>query len=63
MKPSVELKSGLRKTPSMSEKSFWDQGINLWISSKDMKSSTLEDTHDHITEKAVKEASMIVYPK
>ena len=27
-----------------------------------MKSSTLEDTQDHITEKAVKEASMTVYP-
>ena len=50
------------KTPSMSEKSFWDQGTIPWISSKDMKSSTLEDTQNHITEKAVKEASMTVYP-
>ena len=50
------------KTPSMSEKSFWEQGTVPWISSKDMKSSTLEDTQDHITEKAVKEASMTVYP-
>ena len=50
------------KTPSMSEKSFWEQGTIPWISSKDMKVSTLEDTQDHITEKAVKEASMTVYP-
>ena len=50
------------KTPSMSEKSFWEQGTIPWISSKDMKSSTLVDTQDHITEKAVKEASMTVYP-
>ena len=50
------------KTPSMSKKSFWEQGTIPWISSKDMKSSTLEDTQDHITEKAVREASMTVYP-
>ena len=50
------------KTPSMSKKSFWEQGTIPWISSKDMKSSILEDTQDHITEKAVKEASMTVYP-
>ena len=50
------------KTPSMSEKSFWEQGTIPWISSKDMKSSTLIETKDHITEKAVKEASMTVYP-
>ena len=33
-----------------------------WITSKDMKVSTLEDTEDHITTKAIKEASMTVYP-
>ena len=43
-------------------KEFWEQGIIPWISSKDMKASTLVDTQDHITEKAVKEASMTVYP-
>lgn len=63
MKPLVELgKWSGGKTPSMSEKSFWEQGTIPWISSKDMKLSTLEDTQDHITEKAVKEASMTVYP-
>ena len=63
MKPLAELgKWSGGKTPSMSEKSFWEQGTIPWVSSKDMKSSTLEDTQDHITEKAVKEASMTVYP-
>ena len=50
------------KTPTMAEKSFWEDGTIPWISSKDMKASTLSDTQDHITEKAVKEASMTVYP-
>ena len=50
------------KTPAMAEKSFWEDGTIPWISSKDMKASTLSDTQDHITEKAVKEASMTVYP-
>ena len=63
MKPLAELgKWSGGKTPSMSEKSFWEQGTIPWISSKDMKTSTLEDTQDHITEKAVKEAPMTVYP-
>ena len=63
MKPLAELgKWSGGKTPSMSDKSFWDNGTIPWISSKDMKSSTLVDTQDHITEKAVKEASMTVYP-
>lgn len=50
------------KTPSMAEKSFWENGTIPWISSKDMKASILSDTQDHITEKAMKEASMTVYP-
>ena len=50
------------KTPSMSEGSFWEKGTIPWISSKDMKASVLVDTQDHITEKAVKEAAMTVYP-
>lgn len=50
------------KTPAMAEKSFWEDGTIPWISSKDMKISTLYDTQDHITEKAVTEASMTVYP-
>ena len=63
MKPLADLgKWSGGKTPSMSDKSFWEDGTIPWILSKDMKSSTLVDTQDHITEKAVKEASMTVYP-
>lgn len=52
MKPLADLgKWSGGKTPSMSEKSFWEQGTIPWISSKDMKASTLVDTQDHITEK------------
>ena len=51
------------KTPSMAEKGYWDNGTIPWISSKDMKVSTLSDTQDHITTKAINEASMAVYPK
>ena len=51
------------KTPSMAENSYWEGGTIPWISSKDMKSSTLLDTEDHITEKAIRETSMTVYPR
>ena len=63
MKPLSELGewSG-GKTPSTAERKFWEDGVIPWISSKDMKVSTLEDTQNHITQKAVKEASMKVYP-
>lgn len=50
------------KTPSMAKSSYWDNGTIPWLSSKDMKTSTLSDTQDHITEKAIREASMTVYP-
>lgn len=50
------------KTPFMAEKSFWENGTIPWISSKDMKFSTLSDTQDHITQKALSEASMNLYP-
>lgn len=45
------------KTPTTAEKSFWENGTIPWISSKDMKASTLSDTQDHITEKAVRGTS------
>lgn len=51
------------KTPSMAEKAFWTNGTTPWITSKDMKESTLSGTKDHITQLAVNEASMTVYPK
>lgn len=50
------------KTPSMDNSDYWENGTTPWITSKDMKVSTLEDTEDHITEKAISEASMTVYP-
>ena len=50
------------KTPSMDNSDYWEDGTMPWITSKDMKVSTLEDTEDHITEKAISEASMTVYP-
>ena len=50
MKPLSELGewSG-GKTPSTAERKFWEDGVIPWISSKDMKVSTLEDTQNHIT--------------
>lgn len=51
------------KTPSMAKSVFWDNGKIPWISSKDMKASTLSDTQDHITEIAIKDASMTIFPK
>ena len=51
------------KTPSMAKSVFWDNGKIPWISSKDMKASTLSDTQDHITEVAIKDASMTIFPK
>lgn len=51
------------KTPSMCEKRFWENGSIPWISSKDMKSSVLCDTEDHITDNALQDASMTLYPK
>lgn len=50
------------KTPSMDNSDYWENGTTPWITSKDMKVSTLEDTENHITEKAISEASMTVYP-
>ena len=63
LKPLSELgKWRGGKTPSMAERSFWENGTIPWISAKDMKQSMLEDTEDHITEKAVKKASMTLFP-
>ena len=50
------------KTPSMNNKQYWEGGIIPWISSKDMKTAVLSDTQDHITEHAVNDASMTVFP-
>ena len=50
------------KTPSMAEKKYWESGTIPWVSSKDVKQPILSDTIDHITNAAVDEASMMVYP-
>lgn len=50
------------KTPSMAEKKYWESGTIPWVSSKDVKQPILPDTIDHITNAAVDEASMTVYP-
>ena len=50
------------KTPSMAEKKYWESGTIPWVPSKDVKQPILSDTIDHITNAAVDEASMTVYP-
>ena len=50
------------KTPSMAEKKYWESGTIPWVSSKDVKQPILSDTIDHITNAAVDEASMTLYP-
>lgn len=50
------------KTPSMAEKKYWESGTIPWVSSKDVKQPILSDTIDHITNAAIDEASMTVYP-
>lgn len=51
------------KTPSMAVKEFWSDGKISWISSKDMKVPVLSDTEDHITQQAIDECPMTLYPK
>lgn len=50
------------KTPSMKNRAFWTDGIIPWISSKDVKSTILVDTEDHISDFALKEAGMKLLP-
>lgn len=49
-------------TPSMSNKAYWENGTIPWISSKDMKSSTLLDSQDHITQEAVDQTTARILP-
>lgn len=51
------------KTPSTANKDFWEGGTIPWISSKDMKAPTLEDTEDHLTEKALTDGVMTLLPE
>lgn len=51
------------KTPSKSKKEFWENGEVAWCSPKDFKSPVLNFTEDAITQKAVEESNMKIYPK
>ena len=50
-------------TPSKANKSFWENGEILWVSPKDMKSKTILDTIDKVTEDAIKNSSAKLIPK
>ena len=51
------------KTPSTINKEFWENGSIPWISSKDMKAPVLDDTEDHLTEKALTDGGMTLLPE
>ena len=50
-------------TPSMANPAFWSNGKIPWVSSKDMKSSLLVDTQDHITQEALTQTPIKLLPK
>ena len=41
------------KTPSMNVKSYWDNGRNLWVTSKDMKRYRIDDSIMKISDEAL----------
>lgn len=47
------------KTPSMENKEYWDNGTHLWVTSKDMKTSLINDSMMKISDEALK--TMQVY--
>ena len=47
------------KTPSMAKKSYWQNGDNLWVTSKDMKSDRIDDSKLKISDEAL--SIMTVY--
>ena len=49
------------KTPSMDNKEYWDNGKNLWVTSKDMKHSHISNSLMKITDKALE--VMTIYDK
>lgn len=51
------------KTPLTTNEEFWENGTIPWISSKDMKASVLDDTEDHLTEKALADGGMTLLPE
>lgn len=50
------------KTPSKANPSFWSSQDIPWVSPKDMKRNLLENTEDRISQSAVKDAGMTLYP-
>ncbi|MGJ5997759.1 restriction endonuclease subunit S [Pseudomonas aeruginosa] len=50
------------KTPSKANPAFWSSPDVPWMSPKDMKRNLLEDAEDRISQVAVAEASMALYP-
>ena len=47
------------KTPSMAKKAYWQNGNNLWVTSKDMKSDRISDSKLKISDEAL--SIMTVY--
>ena len=50
------------KTPSKANPEFWSTRDVPWVSPKDMKKNLLEDAEDRISQNAVDEAGMTLYP-
>jgi len=50
------------KTPSKANSEFWSSRDVPWVSPKDMKKNQLEDAEDSISQIAVDEAGMTLYP-
>lgn len=50
-------------TPSKQNKSFWESGTNLWVSSKDMKFKNINDSIDKITDEAIIKSSAKIISK
>ncbi|WP_256669160.1 restriction endonuclease subunit S [Pseudomonas sp. MN1F] len=50
------------KTPSKANAEFWSNRDVPWVSPKDMKRDLLEDAEDRISQVAVDEAGMVLYP-
>ena len=50
------------KTPSKANPNFWLSRDVPWVSPKDMKKSVLNDTEDRISQLAINQAGMTLYP-
>jgi len=56
----VRMVSG--STPDKGNSAYW-QGETPWVSAKDMKTSTISDSEDHISDAAVRQCGMRVLPR